>query len=232
MNNCGMRSDGDDGIAGPPSKRVSQERIIVNRRLLRHIALTKTSFSLVLLVTFSFVLQIGTGCRGLFARTSADERARNTYVAEGPPQITLFTFVYEPIDFHWHSGLMISAGERILYDPAALWNDRPRRRHRDVRYGFCDERLANYMQRVVGRSRHVIIQSVEVPAEVAQAALEIAVSRQPRIYGTCASSITTLLRELPGFEDIPRVVFPVNLMEAFADIPGVRTTRFPLPDEE
>lgn len=69
----------------------------------------------------------------------------------------------------------------------------------------------------------MIEQKIYVTPEVAALA-----AREVQAYGAvpkamCGASVSTVLRKLPGFQDIPQTFFPKKIMSAFGDRPGVVT---------
>lgn len=66
-------------------------------------------------------------------------------------------------------------------------------------------------------------QTVEVPPEVAAQALALAREAGPVAPTFCTLSIMRILRQLPGFENMPATLFPKRASEAFGRLPGVET---------
>ena len=54
-----------------------------------------------------------------FAPDAAVQAA--AFVAEGPPSVTLFTVINNRSGAGAHSGLMINASQRVMFDPAGSW---------------------------------------------------------------------------------------------------------------
>ena len=70
-----------------------------------------------------------------------------------------------------------------------------------------------------------MVQELDVSPEVAAQ-----LSRLVQEYGAvpkaqCTISITRILQQVPGFETMRTTYFPRNAMDAFEQIPGVRTSR-------
>ena len=59
----------------------------------------------------------------------------------------------------------------------------------------------------------------------AEQALRLVQANGPVAGAFCAQSTTAILAQLDGFESIQRTFFPVNVMEQFATLPGVTTTK-------
>lgn len=153
---------------------------------------------------------------------SDDVAAKATYRHPGPRQLTLFTMINNDSGAGAHTALMISGSQRVIFDPAGtLQHPQIPERH-DVILG-ASPHLVDAFTRAHARSTyHVVLQEVDVPAEVAERALQLAFANGPANSGTCSLTTSGLLASLPGFETVPRTWFPVKLMEAFDAIPGVR----------
>jgi len=152
-----------------------------------------------------------------------EEVARAVYVDDGPPTLTLFTVINNKTGFGAHTGLMISASQRIIYDPAGTWWHPQLPERNDVHFGMSDaivDFYVDYHSRVTYRT---VIQTVVVTPEVAQAAMDAALVQGAAPKGYCARATTAILAQVPGFEGIGRTWFPNKLMREFAKIPGVTT---------
>lgn len=143
------------------------------------------------------------------------------YVAEGPKSITLFTVVNVNSGGGAHSGLLINGSERVLFDPAGSF-EHPRLPERnDVHYGINDKMVAFYIDYHARVTYNVVEQTVIVSPQVAEMVLARAKAYGAVPKSQCAHSISTILRGVPGFENIPATWFPNKLSEGFAELPGV-----------
>jgi hypothetical protein len=61
---------------------------------------------------------------------------------------------------------------------------------------------------------------------VAEKAIQRAASHGAVGKALCGTSVSAILRDLPGFEGIRQTYFPGKLMDSFGQLPGVRTERF------
>ena len=77
----------------------------------------------------------------------------------------------------------------------------------------------------------VIEQTVIVPPGVAEAVLQRALAYGAVPKSQCASSVTSILRGVPGFESIKWSMFPKAVMTSFGKLPGV-TTRVITDDDD
>lgn len=151
-----------------------------------------------------------------------EEVARARYAHDGPPSITLFTVISNSSDNGAHSALMINASQRVIFDPAGTWYHPWAPERNDVHFGITplvEQRYREYHTRETFRT---VVQTVEVPPQVAERALRIALDYGAVPKAHCANSTSDILRQL-GFEAVPRSFFPNRVMEGFATIPGVRT---------
>lgn len=156
---------------------------------------------------------------------SEEDVARARYVHDGPPEIALIT-VYGGTQSGAHAGLLISASERVIFDPAGSWfHSRAPERH-DVHYGITPAMLDLYIDFQTEPPYHAMMQRITVTPEVAEAALRIVQSYGPVPRAYCTKSISDVLRRLDGFGHMPDTWFPGTLAEAFATLPGVRTEVF------
>jgi hypothetical protein len=143
------------------------------------------------------------------------------YVHDGPPAITLFTVINNRSGSGAHSGLMINSSERIMFDPAGTWQHPRIPERNDVHFGITPRIVNFYIDYHARETFRVIEQTVVVSPGVAAL-----VAQRAKAYGAvpkaqCASSISSILRGVPGFEGIGSTMFPNRLMDDFAQIPGV-----------
>ncbi len=158
---------------------------------------------------------------GEWASDEAVEQAR--YSADGPPQVTLVTVVNKRTGAGDHSSLIISGGDRVLYDPAGTWHNPSAPQRRDVHHGFVPQLEEYYLDYHARETHDVIAQTLRLSPDVAEDLLRAA-REQPRAGpGFCAVRTSQILRRVPGFEGLPRSFFPRTLQEAFGEMPGVET---------
>ena len=154
-----------------------------------------------------------------------DKVAAAHYVAGPPASITLITVINDRNGSGAHSGLIINGAERVLFDPAGTFYHPSMPIRNDVHYGLTDRMLAFYLDYHTRDSAeekfHVIestkIVSPEVAALVMQRAKDY--GAVPKAY--CASSISSILRGVPGFEGLSGSMFPKALGRSFDTLPGV-----------
>ncbi|SPF77572.1 hypothetical protein [Pseudoprimorskyibacter insulae] len=152
-----------------------------------------------------------------------DVVARAVYRHDGPPALTLYTMVNNRSGSGAHSSLMINASQRVVFDPAGTIRVNVMPERNDVLFGITPP-VADFYERAHARSTyHVVIQRIEVPAAVAEQALQLALQNGPVASAQCTLSTSALLARLPGFESIKTVWFPNKLSEQFGQLPGVST---------
>ena len=144
------------------------------------------------------------------------------YVHPGPKTVTLLTVISNSTGGGGHSALMINGSERVIFDPAGTWYHPQRPIRNDVHFGINDKALAFYIDYHARVTYHVIEQTVQVSPEVAEIALQRVLNNGAVPKALCASSVSSVLRDVPGFESIPSAFGPITIMNAFDKLPGVK----------
>jgi len=147
------------------------------------------------------------------------------FVDNGPPTITVFTMISNSTGSGGHSSLMVSGSQRVLFDPAGSFVHEDAIEFGDVLYGMSDVWVRAYKSAHARDSHHVVSQEFVVSPQVAERALQLVQANGSVSSAFCANSTTSILRQLPGFEDTKVTFFPKRLMEQLAQKPGVVTTR-------
>lgn len=149
--------------------------------------------------------------------------ARAFYVHPGPKTLTLMTMKNVGSDNGAHTGMMINASQRILWDPAGTFGHDLIPRLYDVHFGVTP-RIAEFFISYHSRETYyTLIQEVNVPPETAEMALRLVLANGPTPKAFCAVHTSRMLNQLPGFETIRRTFSPSNLSDDFAKLPGVRS---------
>lgn len=154
-----------------------------------------------------------------------EEVARARYVHNGPPAITLYTVLSTRDGSGAHSGLMVNASERIMFDPAGTWHHPRLPERNDVHFGMTPKMVAFYIDYHARETFDVVEQTILVSPGVAEL-----VSQRMKAYGAvpkaqCTNAIATILRGVPGFESLPSTWYPARFMTAFATLPGVTSRK-------
>ena len=144
-----------------------------------------------------------------------------TFVAEGPPSVTLFTVINNRSGSGAHSGLMINASQRVMFDPAGSWYHPNLPERNDVHFGVTDRMVAYYVDYHARETFRVIQQTVPLSPAAAQQVMNNALAYGAVPPAQCTNSITKVLRDVPGLESLGGTWFPKRLMDEFADLPGV-----------
>lgn len=153
----------------------------------------------------------------------AEAVARARYRHPGAASLTLVTVRNAGDGSGAHTGLLISASERVLFDPAGTWRHPSIPEQQDVLYGMTPEALELYLSYHARESFLVVTQAVDVPPQVAEAALVRAKGYGAVGQARCTSATSDILADLPGFEGVSRTFFPNSLATRFGRLPGVVT---------
>ena len=159
-----------------------------------------------------------------WASDEAVSRAR--YVHDGPTAVTLYTVLTTRDGSGAHSGLLINASERIMFDPAGTWHHPNLPERNDVHFGMTPKMLSFYIDYHARETYDVVEQTILVSPGVAEL-----VAQRVKAYGAvpkamCTNSISSILRGVPGFEGLPQTYYPAKFSEAFAKVPGVTSRTY------
>ncbi len=149
------------------------------------------------------------------------EVARAAYVHSGPPSITLFTVINNRSESGAHSGLLINGSQRIMFDPAGTWQHPQLPERNDVHFGMTDRMVAFYIDYHARETFRVIQQTIIVTPQQAETALRLAQAYGAVPKAQCTKSVSSILRGVPAFENLPSTWYPATLMTAFGKLPGV-----------
>ena len=81
------------------------------------------------------------GCAGQYVWAPDEKVEAVRYVSPEPPSLTLFTMVNNETGAGGHSGLMINASERVIFDPAGTLTHPTFVERNDVLYGVTIEHI-------------------------------------------------------------------------------------------
>lgn len=144
----------------------------------------------------------------------------------GPSYLTLYTVVNNRSGAGGHTGLMVNASQRVIFDPAGSFYADIVPERNDVLYGITPAVEQAYRGAHARSTYHVVRQKIEVTPEQAQIALQLMEQAGPVPGAFCANSTSQLLQKIPGFEGIRTTFYPVNLQEQFEQLPGVVTDKY------
>ncbi len=168
------------------------------------------------------VIVAGCGAGAVSVMAPMEDVQRSAYAHPGPPSLTLYTVINNRTGSGAHTALMISASQRVLWDPAGSFYHPAAPEQNDVLFGFTPNVQAVYEDYHARETFRIVSQTVTVTPEVAELALKLARQQGPAGDATCAITTSGILRQLPGFEGFPASYFPVQTMENFAARTGVK----------
>lgn len=164
---------------------------------------------------------------------SVGDPAAARYRHAGPTELVLFNIVNTRNDRGEHAALMINGSERVLFDPAGSWYHPTAPFVGDVHFGFNDPLLNVYIHYHASEAYYVTMQRIQVPREIADQVIQLAIARGEVPRANCARSIGEILQQVPGFEGAPVGWWPNDLSRWFGTLPGVTVERVdsdrPLP---
>lgn len=140
----------------------------------------------------------------------------------GSPSVTLITVERVVNGEGGHSALVINApSQRVIFDPAGTFESDLTPERNDVHFGITDYMERAFVDYHVREAWYSRLQTVEVPAAVAEDLLV-----RTKAYGAvpqalCGRAVTDLLRGTPGFETMQSRWWPHRIARDFGSIPGV-----------
>ena len=155
-----------------------------------------------------------------------DMVSRAIYRDPSATYLTLYTMKNNGSGRGAHTALLINASQRVLFDPAGSFEQTRMPERNDVLFGVTpalEEYYVSYHARV---TYYVVGQTVQVTPEVAERALQLALSNGPVPQAHCARSTSQLLRQLPGFSDFKQTWDPNQISDDFARLPGVTSRTY------
>lgn len=182
---------------------------------------------MVLRVLFLVLTVFALGACGGKSIWSSDEAiAKRVYHANEAPYLMLKTMISNRTGAGGHASLVINGPTQlVMYDPAGRWFHSWAPERNDVLFGMRPELMAQYDSFHARDTHHVVTQKVFVSPEVAQKAMQLAFAKGPSPDALCSQNVSSLLRELPGFESIKQTYFPAKLMASFGETRIVQTTK-------
>jgi hypothetical protein len=120
-----------------------------------------------------------------------------------------------------HTAILVNGSERVIFDPAGTWNHPRVPERNDVHFGMTDKAVAFYVDYHARETYDVVEQTVAVSPEVAELVLAKVKANGAVPNAFCTSASSTILKSTPGFESLPSTMFPKQLSDSFAALPGV-----------
>lgn len=160
-------------------------------------------------------------CSGTSVWAPDDMVQRAIYRHDGPPMLMLFTMKTVRSGGGAHLSMMINASQRVIFDPAGSFKHHTIPERNDVIFGVTPQILDVYIDFHSRETFYCQTSALVVPAAVAEEALVKAMNYGAVAPAFCTKSTTTILRSLPGFEDMPDTFFPNKAQAHFDTYPGV-----------
>jgi len=151
----------------------------------------------------------------------AADIARARYTSAEAPYIAVVSAIYKRNERAAHTALVINASERVVYDPAGTFRHPDMPERGDVHYGVTDGHLAVYESYHAREAYYVHIQKIDVSAATAETALRRVQAQGPSPKAFCTNHTTTVLQDIPGFENVSTTFYPENLRQQIAMFPQV-----------
>ena len=172
------------------------------------------------------------GCGAAEPVWAPDEQvARSVYRHPGPPSLTLYPVRNVGSDSGAHTGLMINASQRVMWDPAGTFKHETFPERNDVIFGITPQIERIYRSYHARETYYIEIMELVVSAETAERVLQLVMAYGAVPKAQCTISTTTILKEIPQFAHFRVSFFPEVLAEQFGAIPGVRRSEYWEQDE-
>lgn len=156
-----------------------------------------------------------------------DDTVRRAFAAGvGAPSLTLYTMKNVGSDNGAHTSVLVNASQRVMWDPAGTFRASVIPERNDVLFGFTPRVEDYYVSFHARETFYVVGQKVLVAPDVAEHALRLVMAHGAVAKANCTRATSSILRQLRGFDNLPRTWFPNNLENAFAALPGVVTTTY------
>lgn len=176
-------------------------------------------------IYLSAVLLALAGCAGQAPFADDATVAAVSYRDPGPSSLTLYTMVNNRSGAGGHTALLINASERVIFDPAGSFYADVVPERNDVLFGITPGIEKAYRSAHSRSTHHVVSQTVDVTAAQAEIAYRLALKAGPVPGAFCTQSTSSILQQIPGFEQISPTFYPTKLQAQFATLPGVRTEK-------
>lgn len=144
------------------------------------------------------------------------------YAHSGPPSITLYTMMNSESGAGLHSGLLINASERVVFDPAGTFKLSFAPERNDVHHGMTPRALAVYEDYYARETINVAKQTLTLTPAQAERVLAEAKAYGAVPKAQCTVAITRVLNRA-GI-DMPAAFFPLQAKAAMRRRHGAATT--------
>lgn len=160
-----------------------------------------------------------------YVQASPEEVAAAVYRPDAPPSMTLITVVNNTTGAGGHTSLLVTASQQVLFDPAGSFRDERVKVRGDVIYGMTPAWVDAYKSAHARSTYHVVSQTIPLTPQQAERALQLVQSNGVVSAAYCTNATSSLMRKIPGFENIRTTFYPVKLQEQIATRPDVTTER-------
>lgn len=182
---------------------------------------------------FIFGLPLAAAGCGAQSVWAPDDIVQNAiYQHSGPPMLSLFTVLNTPSESGAHTGLMVNASQRVIFDPAGSFAHSSFAERNDVIFGITPQIEEFYISYHARISYYVVRQDLVVSPAMAEQALHLVMSNGAVPKAACTRSTAAILAQLPGMGHIRRSLFPDKLMRQFGALPGVVTREYHETDSD
>lgn len=147
--------------------------------------------------------------------------AKARYVSSEPPSITLYTVINKKSGSGAHSAMLVNGSESVLFDPAGSFRLANMPEKGDVLYGASPRWMAAYVDYHARDTHFMRQQKLFLPPAVAERILVDVKTNGAVQKAHCANSISRMLSQVPGFQQISTTYFPKRLESAFAENPNI-----------
>lgn len=158
------------------------------------------------------------GADNIYADDAAVAQAR--YSTADAPSITLFTVVNTKSGSGAHSALLVEGSESVLFDPAGSFKLRHMPERGDVLYGASPRWMSAYIDYHARETHFVRAQKLYLPATTVEQILTAVKANGAVAKAHCANSISRILGNVAGFEQISTTYYPKVLEAAFDENPN------------
>jgi hypothetical protein len=168
------------------------------------------------------LLAAGCGAQGAWAPD--DAVARVAWTEPPPNYLALYTMKNVDSGNGAHTALLISASQRVIFDPAGSLRHPEIPERGDVLFGVTPRVLEFFEGFHARETYYVVKMTKQVPPEVAELCFTLALEKGAVSRPFCTTATSSILSQLPGFERISTTILPDRLHDRFAELPGVTTT--------
>ena len=173
-------------------------------------------------ILFVIFLQIVlAGCSQNVFKMSDAAVTTAAYRHTGPASLSLITMINNGSGTGAHTSLMINASQRVIFESAGTVRHARLPEKDDVLFGVTPAIEDFYVRAHARKTHHVVIQTLEVPPDVAELALQKVLAHDAVYAAQCSLRTSQILASLPGFDHLPVVWFPNQLKNAFGRLEWV-----------